>query len=280
MVHDDIAPIDDRNRPFGDLQLGNSSEAQLAITNQGMQALNISGISTSTRSSYTVDLTSGSDPCLSVIITPLSPGQSCTFSVTFAPDVAGNHDTVLTIISNDPDEPVVTIDLIGSGIDPDININPNSLDFGSVISGQEASEELVVSNIGSGPLTISGIGLIYEGLEQYSLDPTGGTNPCGNTPIIIPEGGECTISLNFTPQSAGTHTATLVIISNDPDEDTLSISVTGNEIPPNNNSDSNTGGGGGGGGCTVQRNAPFDPLFPGLLLLAGVYLLRQRKMQC
>ena len=33
----------------------------------------------------------------------------------------------------------------------------------------------------------------------------------------------------------------------------------------------------GGGGCTLGQNSPFDPVFPGLLAAAGLYILRRKK---
>ena len=45
----------------------------------------------------------------------LSPGQSCSIAVTFKPTARGARNDRLEIVSNDPEEGVISIKVLGEG---------------------------------------------------------------------------------------------------------------------------------------------------------------------
>ncbi len=55
------------------------------------------------------------------------------------------------------------------------------------------------------------------------------------------------------------------------------IDPSGPVLPVSGGGGSNNSGGGGGGGCTLGNNSKFDPLFPLLVVLSFVYLMRRRR---
>ena len=58
----------------------------------------------------------------------LAPGEETALEVTFAPTEVGLQGGMLTIFSNDPGNPEVTVSLNGTGlIAPDISVSPDSL---------------------------------------------------------------------------------------------------------------------------------------------------------
>lgn len=94
---------------FGFRSLGSSSTLPIAITNPGPSPITISAVRSPR--GYTTD-----DACTTVAI-----GATCTLTVTFAPDTAGNYDGRLTIESSSPAGPYV-VGLAGIGFDPDGNL--------------------------------------------------------------------------------------------------------------------------------------------------------------
>ncbi len=68
----------------------------------------------------------------------VEPGGVITVPVRFTPPVSGTKTGVITIISNDPDEPSRTVSVQGKGIEPlvpDIHVWPLSIDFGETDVG-------------------------------------------------------------------------------------------------------------------------------------------------
>lgn len=90
---------------FGIVQIGNSRTLPLLITNNGVEVLAVTDI-ISDNDDFTVDTHTFY----------LDPQENQEVQVTFTPSTAGVHLATLTITSNDPDEPVVFVMLIGAGM--------------------------------------------------------------------------------------------------------------------------------------------------------------------
>ncbi len=107
---------------------------------------------------------------------------------------------------------------------PDIDVQPTALDFGTVTVGSTADRTLTVRNVGSAPLTVT----------RMTLDNPRFTIVSPATPFTVNAGGQQTVTVRFAPTSAGPQSGTLRIESNDPDEATVSVSVTGQGVaaPP------------------------------------------------
>jgi hypothetical protein len=101
---------------FGVLNMPLASETHVfTISNGGASDLMVSAIALSDNANYSLDMDAGPAPCGS--LTPkVAPGGQCTFSVTFFPGSEGVLDTELTIASNDPDTPRLSVTLMGFGI--------------------------------------------------------------------------------------------------------------------------------------------------------------------
>jgi len=100
---------------------------------------------------------------------------------------------------------------------PDIDVQPTALDFGTVTVGATADRALTVRNVGDAPLQVTSL----------SLDNPRFTVVSPSTPFTVNAGGQQTVTVRFAPTAAGVQSGTLRIQSNDPDEATVSVSVTG-----------------------------------------------------
>ena len=127
----------------------------------------------------------------------------------------------------------------------DIDVDSTSIDFGEVLVSSDSEPETVtISNIGDYPLSIVSIEISGSDAADFSQDAA-----CDSSMIL--GGQDCSFSLAFTPSSDGEKEASVVITSDDPDEPTISITLSGNGTAGTSGSGSS---GGGGGGCFISSS--------------------------
>ena len=126
---------------YGDVFMGLTITDTLMVINDGTDLLTVVDI-VSDHADYTVDTTSFS----------LAPAESQQVLVSFTPSTAAPIPGMLTISSNDPDEPIVTVLLQGEGlIPPDISVDPDSL-ADSLFTAETSTQLLTISNVGTADL--------------------------------------------------------------------------------------------------------------------------------
>ncbi len=131
-----LLPLGD-SLDFGQIFVGDSSVLGFMVINKGTDVLMVSDISAD-NADYTVDTTYFN----------LDPTESQEVLVTFKPSAAGQITGTLTITSDDPDEPIVTVALIGEGLEPpDISVTPDSLSD-SLFTGETSTQWLTIYNEG------------------------------------------------------------------------------------------------------------------------------------
>ena len=200
---------------FHDLLLGNVSDRTITVKNDGNGTLTLDTIGTllSPFSRVGVSCANGQT---------LGPGGSCSIVVRFAPEATGSFLSTFSITSDDPDEGSVTVTLRGTGLGPEIAVNPTFLDFGSVLSGAVSDRVIVVQNDGNANLTIESIESIDPPGSRFSIFETTCT-----VPKILPPTENCTITVRFSPTAQGAASSSFDITSNDPDEGSLRIDLSG-----------------------------------------------------
>ncbi|MCX6875208.1 MAG: choice-of-anchor D domain-containing protein [Verrucomicrobia bacterium] len=103
----------------------------------------------------------------------------------------------------------------------DLVDNSSTVAFGlSPVGMPTAAKTFTVRNSGDGPLT--GLGVTTSGTHaaEYAVNTTG-------FPGSLDPGASATFTVTFTPATAGARTATLLIASNDADENPFEIALTG-----------------------------------------------------
>jgi len=102
----------------------------------------------------------------------------------------------------------------GGSSAPDIEVVPASYDFGTVTTGNSPSPlEVKINNNGSAALSVSGIALTDP--VNFSLNLSGGSNPCSTASPTIAAGGTCTFEVTFQPQSNSSFNSGVAVNSND-----------------------------------------------------------------
>jgi len=180
------------NIDFGNVQTGRYQTSYETLTNSGNSILTISQA-----------LVSGTSFRLSGLSLPLSldKDQSVTFVVVFTPKGEGSTAGEITLVSNASN---VSIPLSGIGIAAgQLTSSVNSLNFGSV--GVGTSKTL------AGTLTATASDVtIWSATSTSSEFRLGGLS----LPRTIPAGQSASFTLTFAPQSSGTASGTISLISN------------------------------------------------------------------
>ncbi|MEM6639017.1 MAG: choice-of-anchor D domain-containing protein [Pseudomonadota bacterium] len=206
--------------PFPATPVGETSTADITVTNTGIgDAIIALGTSTLT-SPFSIQ----SDTCSTATL--LADGGVCTITAAFTPTAEGDDLTgtfTVDAVGNVP--PSIPVVLVGDGIVPEIDADPNPLDFGTVRIGQTGTEDVVVSNSGDAPLVI-GASAVSIDAGDFSI----ATDGCGGTSVA--SGGTCTISVTFAPTQGGERTGELTIVSNDLNEPTFTVDLTGQGATP------------------------------------------------
>ncbi len=201
---------------FDDVLVNDNASLSLTVSNTGNANLLIASVSLGGTDAGQFGLTEDCDT--------VAPGENCGIDVTFTPDSTGNKTATVTINSNDADESSVVVNLSGTGTVPDIAADPTAVNFGDIPTSGTASETVMLDNEGTGPLALNSISLSGAHVGDFSQ-----TNDC---PASLASGADCEVTVEAMPSATGARTATLVISSNDPDENPLNISLQVNGIAP------------------------------------------------
>jgi FG-GAP-like repeat/Cep192 domain 4/HYDIN/CFA65/VesB-like, Ig-like domain len=179
---------------FGPQLVGTKSTPQsVTLTNTGGATLDINSIAASGNFRQTNNCGSS-----------LAVGASCTITVFFKPYRVGTITGTLTITDNAPNSPQ-TVSL--SGVGTAVTLLPSSLDFGDQPVGTTSPPQTVTfTNYATRVLSIQGIRIAGTNPGSFAQ-----TNTCGTS---VPAGGNCTISVTFTPKRKGQEIATLHVSDN------------------------------------------------------------------
>ncbi|MBE0432004.1 PQQ-binding-like beta-propeller repeat protein [candidate division WOR-3 bacterium] len=113
------------------------------------------------------------------------------------------------------------IDLQGGGT-PDIHVTPASYNYGFVPFDTSFSFLLSIANVGDAALTIDTI---------FSPDPAFYTTPL-SFPFNVADGADTNIQVFFGPDTFNYHSASLMIVSNDPVNETTYVWLSGRGVYP------------------------------------------------
>ncbi len=203
--------VSDTLLAFGSICVGSTpiDPTLFVVTNQGLCPLIVSDIDAD-NSDFSVSITSFTVP----------PGGTRLVYVEFAPSTVGPITATLTITSSDPDHPTLEIMLVGEGLAEGGHVAASDtlMSFGSVLIGAAGWDHFFVANVGCDLLTVSDIivdhGDFFVNTTGFSLEPEGYWE--------VQE-----VAVGFAPSMPGLITATMTILSDDPDDPEFEILLEG-----------------------------------------------------
>ena len=124
--------------------------------------------------------------------------------ITFAPTAVGPESGTVTILTSDGSQ-VVTVTGYGSG--PLLAVMPDTLDFGTVVVGTEATDTFFISNDGTDTLEVSEL---YWDHPDFEVED--------NTPFLVAPGQNQPVAVIFTPVDLSTGIDTVEVFSDGGDD--------------------------------------------------------------
>ncbi len=199
---------------FGEVPVDYSSGGYVTLQNTGAVELAVGAVTTDdTEGVFT----------LSDVPTAVPSKSEAEIYVQFLPGQITSYANTLTIETDDPENPTVTVALVGAGVEtptPDISLDRLSVDYGSIAAtGVPVLNYVTIENVGEGTLTISdvtqtgsGAFAIADGLEGATLG----------------EGESTNALIQYTPTSMEGDNGSFTLLSNDPDEPEVTVTLIGN----------------------------------------------------
>lgn len=164
------------------------------------------------------------------VSTLLSAAGTTTFTVTFKPRASGPRNATILVTSNDPDENPFGVNVTGNAPLPDIVVEQpvgtnltdaqSTVNYGVVGAQSSAVKTFTISNNGIANLNIKSIS--FSGVNAANFKTTSPRQ------TVLAVGASTTFDVTFTPNGAGPKTASLNIVSDDPDdESTFTVNMAG-----------------------------------------------------
>lgn len=211
-------PVTEINFPL--TEIGQTSTFQVNIQNTGTATLDIDSLV------FTNSVFSSNVAGFPVEI---PQGSSSTIGFTFTPTSFGTEVGIVSIYSDDPVDPTVTVDLSGRGMysDPTIATTANFHNFGLVWIPTDGTATWDMGILNQGIQNLQVTSLTLSTSEFTVATPPLPFNVAPNDTVIV--------TVNFTPTQAASYQDTLQIASNDPATPvhTIPLQGTGQDGPFN-----------------------------------------------
>ena len=201
---------------YGIVSIGDISTWNAVVESVGTTDLLITGVSfTGTGSEYL--------SCSVSFPVSVGTGSQISLPLSYEPLMIGPLTAIASVESNDPVNPTVDITLTGNGVetDPDIFIAEDTHDYGGVRVSATTRWLMEIQNVGNNLLTITDI---TSDDSHFFID-----NQL-SYPVNIGVLETIEIGVWFQPDSEDEIDATILISSNDPDENPYEVTVEGSGI--------------------------------------------------
>jgi hypothetical protein len=203
-------PFDSWN--FGIVTIGDSAVWNIEVGNAGTADLTIENLSFP-----------GAVPLFSWEAFPqtIPPGEFEEIELIYKPIETGNLDTFVLLLSDDPITPEYELTVAGEAVNagPSIHIANTQHDYGDVRAGALTRWQLFIENLGDEILIIESL---TSNSESFIVDED------ILFPVNISTLGAENLGIWFNPTAAGNYSGSAIVASNDPQNPTVEIVLSGN----------------------------------------------------
>jgi uncharacterized repeat protein (TIGR01451 family) len=209
---------------FGTVQIGNSVDRTITVRNSGPGTLNLQAL-------VAENMPAGFTLVSNLSSLTLATNQTATFTVRFSPTVGGAVNQTISLLSDDADESAFQIKLTATAPQPEIavslgtvNVNTGgTIAFGNVSLGNFVNKTITIKNTGPGVLTLQA--LVPEDM------PPGFTLVSNLSRLTLATNQTATFTVRFAPTVVGATAQSISLLSNDANESTFVLNLTGNATP-------------------------------------------------
>ncbi len=225
----DNTPSSPDNTAFGNVIRNGSKTNRFYVLNPGTDVLTVSGLSLS-----------GTNAALFSIgaltpASPIAPGDSAYFEVSFNPTSNGLKSAVVNISSDDADESAYNFAVQGLSVSPQIAVKGNQVaildgstavsaldntNFGSVEIPNTITKSFRILNRGNDALVISSMAISGLNASEFALQSMA-------FPKNLAAGDSLIFDITFTPSDTSNRKAIVTISSNDLDVSSFDFTIQG-----------------------------------------------------
>lgn len=211
---------------IGEVVVGDTGTAQVTLDNDGEATMTVTAFSFGGTNPAQFSKTAGPNPSFTI-----DGNSSQTITLACTPTSSGSKTATFTITSNADNTPSKVLDLTCSGMQPDIDVTPQTpLAFGDQVVGtQSAAQQFTISNA-SGTY-VSNLTAVVTNSNTTDFDVMVQGCSLGSNCTFTP-GQSRTVTVRFSPNSLGSKSGTITITSDDPDESSIAINMSGNGVEP------------------------------------------------
>jgi hypothetical protein len=192
---------------FGVSDIGAAvSSTALTIANTGVS--NVIFTSYAVSGTNAGDFTITGNTCASAHPNVLPPGiaSSCALTVTFKPSASGIRHATLSLTDNAAGGgQTIALTGMGQASSKLLTMIPLAYDFGVSPVGTPVNYTFGARSIGSASATISKVALAGTNASDFAIT----TNGCATPTNVLPVSFSCSVTVTFTPSTAGPRTASL-----------------------------------------------------------------------
>lgn len=220
VIHRLIA-VDTSTVAFGEQRVGTRSPSkQLTIRNPGQDAIQISSLKRIGANRGDFIVTAPAVPFT------IPKGDFRTVTIAFQPTGEGLRRGTLEITSNSCTQPKLNVTLVGTGVFPNVVVEPNPVDVGSSPVGKAGKPAAItVSNEGAAELKITAVQIIGADAADFVLT---GLPP---VPKTLQPSESFVFNIRMKATAEGLRLATINVLSDDPDGGTFAVAVRGTATP-------------------------------------------------
>lgn len=198
-----VAPA--REVDFGEVAVGKSRALTLELVNEGGAPLTLHGVSTQDATgNLTATLPGAGAPLV------LSSLERVALTLTLDGKTSGEVDAVVTVTTDDPQQPAATVQVAATVTEPRLVLAPDPLDFGTLPVGWVVKQPVELRNVGFGRLTVKDIRLVSGSSNLFVLSnlPT--------LPFELERDSRIALDVQFTAETASTFTGWLSVETDAP----------------------------------------------------------------
>ncbi|KAB2842777.1 choice-of-anchor D domain-containing protein [bacterium] len=222
---------------FGNQDVATSSAPQsVTLTNAGAADVTVANVSLVGTNPDDFEIVQ--DACSGQT---LIPAGTCQVRGVFSPESAGAKNAALLVLSDDADNPFLSVALTGTGIVPGaplVSLAPTVLDFDNVEPNTTTIQNVTLTNTGTGTLTVSAVAVGGSNPQPFS-------NSGDCVGASLGAGQSCTEAVTFAPGTEENFNAVLNFTTNVPQQPSFVVLIGSSAV---DNSGCALGGSGTQGG--------------------------------
>jgi hypothetical protein len=192
---------------FGNIESGQETGVeQLTIVNAGDEVLLLDPLSLIAGTDrFSIDHNEYTD-------WELQPGEGVQVDVIYEPQTYEGNGGLISIVSNDDEDPQIEVLILGRGDAPVMIVSPSEFDYGTISMGCDNEERITIRNDGNLPLTIDSVTQMVTQPADILMEFGSLTPP----PWILEPNQEVDFLVSYIPDDTGIDDSAIIVRGDDP----------------------------------------------------------------